>query len=281
MQPLSERLDGLARIAARYDTLLCDVWGVLHNGVTAHVSAAQAIAEFSKSGATVLVTNAPRPSWPVEAQLTALGIPRTAYHEIVSSGDVVRGELAALGTATVYHLGPDRDLTLYEGLPITLAERADDTGVVIATGLRDDYSETPDDYRDEVTALARRGVRFICANPDVVVERGEDLLYCSGALAALFEDAGGAAEQYGKPHPPIYRVALERARTVGPASRVLVTGDGIPTDIRGACNEGFDALFVTHGIHTAELDGADAAAVTARLAADGLSARYHAPRLTW
>lgn len=277
----AQPLPGLSAIAADYDALLCDVWGVLHNGVAAHPGAADALAEFQDYGPAILMTNAPRPSEPVVAQLAELGIPESAFTGIVSSGDVVKQALADAGPLAAYHLGPERDLGLYEDLPIRLTETADQADVVVAAGLRDDRTDHPDDYRDELAAIVRAGTRFICANPDFIVERGDQLLYCAGALAMMFEELGGKAEQYGKPFPPIYRAALAKAREYGPARTPLIVGDGLPTDIAGAQNEGLDAIFITLGIHADQLAGASPAAVTRFLAEAGLSARYFAPRLTW
>lgn len=280
MTPI-EPLPGLSRIAADYDAVLCDVWGVVHDGLRAHEAAADALTRFREHGAAVLITNAPRPSAPVVAQLDRLGVPRAAYDAIVSSGDVVRAHLATLGPVSVYHLGPERDLPLYEGLPVTLAENADAADLVVGAGMRNDDTDDPESYRAELAAIAALKLPFVCANPDIVVERGDRLVWCAGALAAIYEEFGGRAEQFGKPHAPIYAAALTAAGQRSAVDRVLAIGDGLPTDITGANRQGFDALFVVMGIHAAELAEADAAAVGARLAEDGLTARYYAPRLVW
>ncbi|MCF3933501.1 TIGR01459 family HAD-type hydrolase [Acuticoccus sp. M5D2P5] len=278
-------LSGLSSIADDYDAILCDVWGVLHNGIAAHDGAADALARFRAHGPVVLITNAPRPSGPVVTQLESFGIPQTAFDTIVSSGDVVRTFLAERGVRSVHHIGPTRDLPLYEGTPITLAASADEADAVIIAGLRDDTTETPDDYRDELAHILTLGIPVICANPDVIVVRGTQLIYCAGALANLYDEMGGATLHFGKPHAPIYKAALEEVRRRAPdAARVLVIGDGLPTDILGAKNQGFDALFITDGIHADELGprGApDPAKVTERLAADRLTTTHFAPRLAW
>lgn len=274
-------LPGLNAIAHDYDALLCDVWGVLHDGVTAHRGIEEALTRFMDYGPVVLMTNAPRPSGSVVDQLAAIGMDTGAFSGIVSSGDVVRQALIDAGPLAAYHLGPDRDLGLYEDLPIRLSETADGADVVVIAGLRDDDTDHPDDYRGELAGMARAGTRVICANPDVIVERGERLLYCAGALADILAQEGGEAEQYGKPYPPIYRAAIAKAREFGPARTPLVAGDGLPTDIAGANREGLDAVFVTLGIHAGDLEGASASRVTRFLAEAGLCARYFVPRLTW
>jgi HAD superfamily hydrolase (TIGR01459 family) len=267
--------------------VLCDVWGVVHNGVAAHAGAVDALARYRAAGGRVLlVTNAPRPSAPIVDQLDSLGVPREAYDGIVSSGDVTRADLLARGVARAYMLGPDRDLSLFEDTPIALVE-PDAAELVVCTGLVNDLVETPEDYRRHLAELAGRDLEFVCANPDIVVEKGERLLYCSGALAALYEEEGGRVTQYGKPHPPIYDAAMGRLGEIAGAplarSQVLVIGDGLFTDIRGAVDNGFDALFVTAGVHAAELGGSEPAAdqVAARLSRERLGAIGFQPRLSW
>lgn len=277
----SEPFPGLSAVAPDYDTLLCDVWGVLHDGESAHEGVADALRQFQDYGPVVLMTNAPRPSEPVVEQLAGMGIAEDAFTAIVSSGDVVRQALMETAPLAVYHMGMDRDLPLYDDLPVRLTETADDADVIVAAGLRDDRSEHPEDYRGELAALARAHKRFICANPDVVVELGHRLLFCAGALARIFEEEGGQVEQFGKPFPPIYQAALAKARAYGPARTPLVVGDGMPTDIAGAHAQGLDALFIVSGIHSDDLGDADGPTVTRALAEVGLGARYFARGLTW
>lgn len=281
---MPQLLTGLSAIADDYDAVLCDVWGVLHNGLAAHTGAPDALRRFQARGPVVLMTNAPRPSTPVIAHLASLGI-TDGWDAIVSSGDVVRRLLIEDGVRSVYHIGHARDLPLYEGTGITVVETGERADMIVLAGLRDDDTETPEDYRDEMAALAASGMPALCANPDVVVERGEQLLYCAGALAKMLEDLGRPVVQVGKPHAPIYRVAMAEVHARAPdARRVLVIGDGLPTDIRGAVNEGIDALFITDGIHQAEVGtpgSPDPGKVTARLMADGLDVPYYAPRLVW
>src|SRR5215831_9211700 len=201
-----------ATLAGDYDVVLCDVWGVVHNGVAAAAEAGDALTRFRERGGTVvLITNAPRPGEKV-ARLTLdrLGVPRAAYDGIVSSGDVTRALIAARAGARVFHIGPERDLPLFEGLdaPLAALEHAD---YAVCTGLNDDTVETPHDYRDLIARMRARSLPMICANPDVVVERGDKLVYCAGAIADPYAAAGGEVIYAGKPYRPIYEQALALA----------------------------------------------------------------------
>jgi HAD superfamily hydrolase (TIGR01459 family) len=252
---------GLAEIAARYDVLLCDIWGVVHNGVAAFADACVALENMRARGAIVmLISNAPRPGHVIERMLVKLRVPRGAYDDIVSSGDVTRDELARRPGARVYHLGPERDHPNYEGLEVSLVplEQAE---LVVCTGLFDDTRETPDDYRQLLAQVRARGLVMICANPDIVVERGDALVWCAGALAERYAMLGGEVIYAGKPHAPIYRLALGRVAAMRggevPAARVLAIGDGVRTDLLGAAAQGFDSLFVYGGIHAQDV-GMDA-----------------------
>lgn len=285
--PPVPRLSGLSEVAGNYKAILCDVWGVIHNGIAAYPAAAEALAAFRAGGGTVvLLTNAPRPSAPVVDQLRSLGFSDAAYDGIVSSGDATRADLLARGVSRVHMLGPDRDLGLLEGTGIARVAPGE-AEAVVCTGLVDDLTETPEDYRDRLAGYAGLGLEFVCANPDVVVEKGERLLYCSGALAAIYAAMGGRVSQYGKPHPPVYRRALAAvaAAAGGPvgAGEILAVGDGLATDIAGAARNGFDALFVTAGIHAGDLGGLEPTetAVAARLEEEALPAVGFMPRLSW
>src|SRR5712692_10053219 len=198
-----------ATLASGYDVVLCDVWGVVHNGVAATPEACDALARCRGGGGTVvLITNAPRPG-EVVARLTLdrLGVPRAAYDGIVSSGDVTHALIAARAGARVFHIGPERDVALFEGLdaPTAPLEHAD---YAVCSGLSDDTIETPQDYRDLIARMRARALPMICANPDVVVERGDRLVYCAGAIADLYAAAGGEVIFAGKPYRPIYDQAL-------------------------------------------------------------------------
>ncbi len=277
------RVAGLSELAGSYDSLICDVWGVLHNGVAAFAPAVDALRRFRQAGGSVvLVTNAPRPWAPIREQLRGLGVPDDAYDAIVTSGDVTRSVIAEHPGAKVFHLGADRDLSFYEGLDATLVPEAE-AEIVSCTGLFDDDVDTPEDYRPMLEGFARRGLPMVCANPDLVVERGHKLVPCAGALASLYRDIGGEAILVGKPHRPIYDAARTRLAELG-AARTLAIGDGMPTDIRGAVDNGFEVLFVTAGIHAADFgpaDNPDAARVAERLQGESLRAVAFLPYLTW
>ena len=277
------RVAGLSELTDEYDSLICDVWGVLHNGVASFARAAEALRRFRQArGPVVLVTNAPRPWGPIREQMRALGVPDDSYDAIVTSGDVTRAVIAERPGANVFHLGADRDLSFYEGLDAVLVPE-EEADLVSCTGLFDDEVETPEDYRPMLQRFAERRLTMVCANPDLVVERGHRLVPCAGALAALYREIGGEAILVGKPHRPIYEAARSRLAELGGA-RTLAIGDGLPTDIRGAVDNGFDALFVTAGIHAADFgpaDNPDEARVAARLAKERLSAVAFLPYLTW
>lgn len=266
---------GLGVIADRYDAILCDIWGVLHNGRQAFPAASDALAAFRRGGgAVVLISNAPRPSAPIKAQVVRLGVSPDAFDAIVTSGDVAIGLIAERGAAPVHHIGPKRDMSLFEAAAARAGERPvlvglEDASYVVCTGLFDDEVETPDDYRERLSAMAARRLPLICANPDLVVHRGADLIYCAGAIARAYEALGGAAIYAGKPYAPIYHAALAAAGAALKAplarSRVLAIGDAMRTDIAGAAGQGLDALFVTAGIHREDLHGAGASAADDRL----------------
>ena len=255
---LPRLISGLSEIAAGHDALICDVWGVVHDGQRHHPDAAEALYRFKeKHGPVVLLTNAPRVPAEVQVQCTSYGLPSDCYDAIVSSGGAAREELArrsANGTLPLYYIGPDRDLPMIAGLDIVRAP-IEDAHVALAIGLRDDWNETPDMYADELKAMQARGLTMLCANPDLVVHRGEKLLYCAGSLAKAYEALGGEAVYYGKPHRPIYDSALAVAALAAKAAnrqspkRPLAVGDGLLTDIKGANGAGLDALFVADGVH--------------------------------
>lgn len=249
------QIASLAEISGSYDAIFCDVWGVLHNGVRSWTPAWKALAAEREAGrAVVLITNAPRPKGPVSEQLASLGVPDEAYDDVVTSGDVT-GALIGENARMVFHIGPDRDMSLYDGLDVELVEERE-AAAVVCTGLYDDDTETPADYKEMLQRLRARNLPFICANPDIVVERGDRLVYCAGALAKDFGMMGGRTLIAGKPHAPIYREAMSRASAVLgrelERGRVLAIGDGLTTDVKGAMDYGLDLLFVSDGIHARE-----------------------------
>jgi HAD superfamily hydrolase (TIGR01459 family) len=256
---LPRLISGLSEIAPGHDALICDVWGVVHDGRRHHAAAAEALYRFKEShGPVVLLTNAPRVPAEVQAQCTSYGLPPDCYDAIVSSGGAAREELARRsaqagatgkkGRLPLYYIGPDRDLPMIEGLDVARVPIAE-AEVALAIGLRDDMTETPGQYADELKAMQARGLVMLCANPDLVVHRGEKLVYCAGSLAQAYEDVGGPVIYYGKPHQPIYESALAAA---GNPKRPLAVGDGLLTDIKGANGAGMEALFVADGVHGEE-----------------------------
>jgi len=254
-------LTGFATIADRFDLCLCDIWGVVHNGVAAHREAVEALVAMRKAGVSVvLVTNAPRPRAEIKRQLDGFGVPAEAYDAIVTSGDVCRGLIRARAGQPVYMLGPDRDLPLIAGLDAPRVA-PDEAAYVLCTGLFDDETETAQTYAGLLSGFAARKLELICANPDLVVERGGRIVPCAGSLALAYEQLGGEAIYAGKPHAPIYAAALalgEEAR--GGAidrARICGVGDAIRTDIAGANAFGAASVMVLAGIHAQDLMEAD------------------------
>jgi len=248
-------LTSLDEIAAPYAAILSDVWGVLHDGVAPHPAAVAALRRMRAQGrAVVLITNAPRPSGPIAAQLDRIGVDRACWDRLVTSGDVTR-RLIAQGPRRIFHIGPDDDLSIYDGLDVEPVEEFE-ADAVVCTGLFEDETERPEDYAELLMRLRARDLPFVCANPDIVVERGDRLIWCAGALARDYGQLGGRTLIAGKPFAPIYEAALEAAsdvlgREVG-AADVLAIGDGALTDLKGAAARGIDMLFITSGIHAAE-----------------------------
>lgn len=258
MTPFIQRFSA---IAADYDVVLSDVWGVLHAGIAAYPDAYMALTRYRAFGGTaILLTNAPRPGETVSLFLDKLGLPRNAYDGIVSSGNVTRTLLAERRGQKLFHIGPQRDLPIFESMDATFAP-LDQADYVVCSGLYDDETEKPDDYRDLLMQMRERSLTMICANPDVVVERGEKLIYCAGAIADLYAALSGEVIYAGKPYAPIYTSGLELAEAVRKKPvdlrRVLAIGDSLRTDIKGAAALGIDCLFVTAGIHAEELGHRD------------------------
>ncbi|OFX00996.1 MAG: hypothetical protein A3E78_15365 [Alphaproteobacteria bacterium RIFCSPHIGHO2_12_FULL_63_12] len=274
----------LSEIADDHDALLCDAWGVIHNGVRLFDGVDEALTSFrQRRGPVVILTNAPRPSAIIPAQLDRLGLSRDAYDAVVTSGDATRAAIESFLPLSAYKLGPDKDLALYEGLAVDFApiERA---GFIVCTGLVDDTRETPEDYADFLQRAAARGLPMVCANPDIVVRWGDRLIYCAGALAEAYEKLGGKVVYGGKPHAPIYDLACQRIDALAGRAldrrRILAIGDGVKTDIAGAGRNGFPSLFIAGdgGVH----DGAaDAASIARALDRAGVAADYAAGGLIW
>ncbi len=274
----SRLIASLADISDAYDAVLCDVWGVVHDGKAAFPAASDALAAYRRrGGAVALITNAPRPHAPVEAQMLRLGVSREAFDAVVTSGDVTISLIAARDGAPVHHIGPERDLSLFEAVEAQTGKRpprvgVEDAAYIVCTGLEHDHIETPESYAERLAKLAARKLPFLCANPDIVIHRGAELVYCAGALAQNYEKLGGETIYAGKPYAPIYEQAFARlGQALGrKPQRVLAIGDGFRTDVNGAKSQGLDVLFVAAGIHrdetliSGEPDPAQLAALFAR-----------------
>ena len=287
---MSEIIKSFAEIAEDYDAIFCDLWGCLHNGKQAFPAAVAALQAYrAKGGIVVLVTNAPRPAREVVPQLARLNAPVDCYDLIATSGDAAQDAVrAGLYGKKVYHLGPSpKDDPFFhndDGTPLPVERVAlAEAESIICTGLFDDRSETPDDYGHTILSGVNRGLTMLCANPDLQVDIGETRIYCAGAIAKAYEEAGGTAHYYGKPHPPIYALARQKIiATFGrevPDARILCVGDGILTDVPGAMGENLDCLFVTGGLAAAETgttadQGPDPARLADFLATSGTDARY-------
>lgn len=245
-------LSSVAALAATSEAWIVDIWGVMHNGERAHQAAVRACRKFRAAGGViVLLSNAPRPFTAVVPHMAALGVPAEAYDGGVTSGDATRDLISGWQGKPLLHIGPERDRGLFAGFdvrpsPPEIAE------VVLCSGLYDDTRETPANYATIFGGLLARDVPMICANPDIMVERGDKLIYCAGALAADYEAKGGRVTYAGKPHAPIYeRTLAEIARTKGRSvgkDRILCIGDGIDTDLKGAHGAGLRSVFIASPI---------------------------------
>ncbi|HXH47056.1 MAG TPA: TIGR01459 family HAD-type hydrolase [Bradyrhizobium sp.] len=253
--------EGLRELVGGVEVVLSDIWGVVHNGLESFPEACEALHTYrSRGGTVILITNAPRPADSVQRQLRKLGVPDETYDAIVSSGDLTRLYVAEHPGRKMFWLGPERDNSIYRGLDAVTAplEEAD---YIVCTGLYDDETETAEDYRGMMLKARDRKLTLVCANPDIVVERGDRLIYCAGAIAELYRELGGEVIFYGKPHRPIYQRAMalagERQGYQIDRKKVLAIGDSVRTDLTGARDFGIDCLFVTRGIHAEEFEGLD------------------------
>ena len=254
----AERLSDLVEDV---EVILSDIWGVVHNGLEAFPVACEALHTFRQRGGTViLITNAPRPADSVQRQLQKLGVADDTYDAIVSSGDLTRDFVADHPGKKMFWIGMERHNAVHRGLDPVIAP-LEDADYIVCTGLFDDETETPEDYRDMLLQARARKLPFVCANPDIVVERGDRLIYCAGAIAELYRELGGEVIFYGKPHRPIYERAMQLAAQhrgrPAPLDRVMAIGDSVRTDLTGALGFGIDCLFVTRGIHSEEFEGID------------------------
>lgn len=249
-------------LLSRYDVLLCDVWGVVHNGLTAFEGACAALHRFRQEGGTViLVSNAPVPKHRVEAMLATRNVPASTWDDIVSSGAIALAHIAGRGFTRLHLIGPrDRDEAFFREIEAGSAH-LDEAEAIVCTGLTDDRTQKPQDYVPLLEKALRRKIPFVCANPDLLVDVGGTLLYCAGAIADIYEHMGGHVYWAGKPHLNAYETAHRIAEGLRdanvPREKCLVIGDAIRTDLKGAENFGCDALFVASGIHRHEaMEGA-------------------------
>ncbi len=255
-------VDSLAEIAERYDAVFCDLWGCLHDGLTAFPEAVEALRGFRAGGGkVVLLTNAPRARAQVAKQLVRFNVPDDCWDTIATSGDSARVAMfrGTIGDK-VWYMGTDFDLPFFEP-PAIVEDPVDIQRVSLdeATGIAclgpfDPHADA-DVNRPEFLLAKQKGLKLLCANPDIVVDRGERREWCAGALAQLYTEMGGESLYFGKPHPPVYTLARQRLEQIGrvvPDSRILCIGDGILTDIRGALGEDLDSLFITGGLAKAE-----------------------------
>lgn len=277
-------ISSFGALAERYDALLCDAWGVIHDGVALFPGVADALMRFHETrGPVIILTNAPRPSSVIPPQLARLGLPKAAVDGIVTSGDATRAAIMAKLPAPAFRLGPSKDDALFHGLDIDFRP-VEEAEFVICTGMIDDQNDQPEDYRELLSKAAQRRLPMICANPDIVVNWGGRMIWCAGALAEIYVEFGGEVIFGGKPHAPIYDLAFKKVdelrgqRTA--KNRILAVGDGLKTDILGANKQDIDVLLIAGdgGIH----DGAtDSASIAAQLDAAGVTVVAAAEALTW
>ena len=259
---MTQIVNALSDISAQYDALFVDLWGCVHNGVRAFDAANKALIEYRAGGGiVVLVTNSPRPRAQVEQQLADFGVARDAWDSIASSGDSARSALflGAVGQK-IYFIGTDAELPFFEPLklindPIQISHVSiEEAEGIVCTGLPT-ADGTPDDVRAPLLYAKQKGLKLLCANPDIIVDRGEKREWCAGAVAQAYTEMGGTSLYFGKPHAPIYDLARRRLSAIRPNisdDRILAIGDGITTDIQGAIGEGIDSLFITGGLAAKE-----------------------------
>jgi HAD superfamily hydrolase (TIGR01459 family) len=273
-------ISGLHEIAPDHDALICDIWGVVHNGNAPYPEAAEALRQFRRErGPVILLSNAPRVPRSVEEQFRRIGVATDCYDAIVTSGGAARAALAARATGILplYYIGPEQDASLLEGLAVRRTDIAD-AAAALCTGLKDDLHETPADYSDILAAMQAKNLPMLCANPDLKVYRGDRLCWCAGALAEAYEALGGPVTYFGKPHPAVYAQALDAAG--GPQS-ALAVGDALNTDLKGAQNAGLEALFIADGLHGEEIEPYTVEHLSDMFSGAGVGAKAAIRALRW
>lgn len=269
---MTQIIASLSEVSERYDAVLCDLWGCYHDGVRPHAGAVSSLRAYRERGGLVsLLTNAPRPAFSTAAQLARMGAPTDTHDLIVTSGDAtIEGMRKGSFGPKCHHIGPPRDKDLFADFDIERVAMAD-ADFILCSGLDDDEVETPDDYADRLAEAARLTLPMVCANPDVIVDRGETRIFCAGALAEAYAAAGGTVHLYGKPHLPIYEMAGQKLAALAgkplDRARILAIGDGPATDVLGGMRHGIDTLFIAGGLGAAQLLDESGAVRPAALAA--------------
>lgn len=271
-------IDGLSQIAPGHDALICDIWGVVHDGHAPFPQAAEALRRFRRErGKVVLLSNAPRMPDSVVEQFRRIGVATDCYDAIVTSGGATREDLERRGAISLYYIGPPGDLGLLDGLPVKRTG-IEDADLAVCIGLVDDLTETPGDYGDRLARMRARNLPMLCANPDLKVYRGKQLCWCAGALAKAYEELGGDVVYYGKPYPAIYQAALTAA---GNPLKPLAIGDALVTDLKGAQGAGIEALFIADGLHGEEIEPYTARHLGEMFAVHHVSAKAAMRALKW
>ncbi len=259
---MTQIISALSEVSSRYDAMFVDLWGCVHNGVHALPEAVAALQAYrGQGGKVILVTNSPRPRAGVEVQLDHFGVPKDAWDSIATSGDSARSAMfRGVVGQKVWFIGEDHDQRFFEPLKviddpveITQVPLEEAEGIVCAGPF--DPMADPAEMRPQFLYAKQKGLKLLCANPDIVVDRGDVREWCAGALAQLYTEMGGESLYFGKPHPPIYDLARRRLAALGtdvPDSAILAIGDGAQTDIRGGMGEDFDTLFITGGLAASE-----------------------------
>jgi HAD superfamily hydrolase (TIGR01459 family) len=281
-------VQSLAEVGGAYEALLVDLWGCYHDGIAPWPAAMAALRDYrARGGIVILLTNAPRPAYSVKRFLERIGAAEDSYDGIMSSGAACRRAIRRGEYGQRFHyVGPPRDLHMLtdlglEDLPLEQA------GAILCTGLADDMTETPADYAGRIAEWRAHGLTLLCANPDLVVDRGDRRLFCAGSLARAYERAGGAVVWFGKPHAPTYDQSFDLLAEIAgrdiPRDKVLAIGDGIGTDVKGGLDYGLDVMFVTGGLAAAEVgadpEHPDPARLEAYLAAHGVAPQFAIGRL--
>ena len=276
-------LSSIAELSPTFDAWIVDIWGVMHNGARAFDAAGEACRKFRAGGGIViLLSNAPRPFSAVVGQMSALGVDPAAYDGGVTSGDATRGLIEAWAGRSLLHIGPERDKGLFAGLDVKMVP-AEEAQAIVCSGFYDDTKETPADYAALFDRLAARRLPMICANPDLVVERGDKLVYCAGALAAAYAEKGGEVVYAGKPYLPIYQRTFAAIDGIAgrpvPRERILAIGDGVDTDLLGAHRAGLRSVFIASAVHLP--DGLDERALAELFAPRPFRPIAALPALVW